>query len=58
MAMDSMTTDQARRTPAGVRRARLGLLLFASILIPLALLGSWVYDTAKDTGLPLLLDLH
>ena len=55
--MDRIPTTQIPATPTGVRRARRGLLLFAIILTPLLLLGSWFFAVAKAGAPPLVPDL-
>ena len=55
--MDSITTLMAPARATTARRARLGLLLFALILTPLALLGYWLSSVAKGTAPPLVPNL-
>lgn len=54
--MSGITQLRTPETATQVRHARRGLLVFGALLLPLSLLGYWLYYLNKDVPLPLVAD--
>jgi CAAX protease family protein len=54
--MSAITQIGTPETSPQIRQARRGLLVFASLMVPLSLVGYWLYYLNKDTPLPLVAD--